>query len=493
MKNNWHLLSACLFLFFFEETQAQLFIQNGAMLHINGAETITIQNGDLVNNGSFDAGTGTVVFKENGGTANASIGGSSPTTFHHLTVQMTAHDLSLAADVAVNGNLSFASGNFDLNGFELELVGSGQIVGEAENSRIIGPAGGGVFKTVALNAPNAVNPGNIGAAITSTEDLGTTTIRRGHDEQDVNGEPSILRHYTITPANNTGLDATVSLVYFDAELNGNTEGILEPYRFDGLNWEYRSISDSDAALNFVETDGVDAFSTWTLAEGGLKIAPKLLLSGNYTGSGAMSDQLRSSGLLPDTEPYTALGFNHVGGGGEMVDAALFNLTGNNAIVDWVMLELRDKLNHTTVLRTRSALLQKDGDIVDLNGSSPVAWQGMAADDYYLVVRHRNHLGIMSAGIIALTTASTAYDFTQSEANTYGGANGIKNLGGGFFGLYSGDVNHNGQVQNTDITTLLPTIGNAGYLQSDLDLNGQVQNTDLQQKLLPNSGKGEQHN
>ena len=54
----------------------------------------------------------------------------------------------------------------------------------------------------------------------------------------------------------------------------------------------------------------------------------------------MQDQLRIAGLLPTTEPYTAMGYDHVGGGGEQTSPAVLATTGNNAIVDWVLLELR---------------------------------------------------------------------------------------------------------------------------------------------------------
>ncbi|MCB0811724.1 MAG: hypothetical protein KDB87_00895, partial [Flavobacteriales bacterium] len=81
------------------------------------------------------------------------------------------------------------------------------------------------------------------------------------------------------------------------------------------------------------------------------------------------------------EPYTSLGYVHVGdGGNESTTAGVLAATGNDAIVDWVVLELRDANDPTTVVNTRSALLQRDGDIVDTDGSSPVAM--MVPDDDY---------------------------------------------------------------------------------------------------------------
>ena len=57
----------------------------------------------------------------------------------------------------------------------------------------------------------------------------------------------------------------------------------------------------------------------------------------------MNDALRAGGLLPLTEPYTALGYVHTnGGGGETVQQSVLNTTGNSAVVDWVVIELRER-------------------------------------------------------------------------------------------------------------------------------------------------------
>ncbi len=47
----------------------------------------------------------------------------------------------------------------------------------------------------------------------------------------------------------------------------------------------------------------------------------------------------------------------------------------------------------TVLQTRSALVQRDGDIVDIDGVSPVTFNNVASANYVIAVRHRNHLGL----------------------------------------------------------------------------------------------------
>jgi photosystem II stability/assembly factor-like uncharacterized protein/Leucine-rich repeat (LRR) protein len=223
---------------------------------------------------------------------------------------------------------------------------------------------------------------------------------------------------------------------------------------------------------------------------GLRITPKVYLQGPYNPTtGFMNDHLRDNNLLPQTEPYDALGYTLVGSGGETAEPSVFETTGPDAIVDWVFLELRDKSDPTMVLATRSALLQADGDVVDTDGVAPVNFADLPPDDYYLVVKHRNHLGVMTAAPVALSATPTSIDFTTDLNQVAGGANGIAALPGGKLGLYSGDFNGNGQVQNTDYAAMVLTLGTAGYLPGDFDLNGQVQNTDLQLRLVPNIGRG----
>jgi Leucine-rich repeat (LRR) protein len=222
----------------------------------------------------------------------------------------------------------------------------------------------------------------------------------------------------------------------------------------------------------------------------LPVAPVVLLQGPYDeATGLLQDHLRADNLLPPTEPYTALSYPHLGGGGETVQPSVFETTGPDAIVDWLFLELRDKNDPATVRATRSALLQADGDVVDTDGLSPVAFADLPPDDYYLVVKHRNHLGVMTAAPVALSGAPAAVDFTTDLNQVAGGANGVTVLPDGKLGLFSGDFNGNGQVQNTDYAGMVLTLGTAGYLPGDFDLNGQVQNTDLQFQLLPNIGRG----
>ena len=124
-------------------------------------------------------------------------------------------------------------------------------------------------------------------------------------------------------------------------------------------------------VNCASPVSVTASMTVTVTDPLALIRPKVFLGGAFTGT-LMRDELRAKNLLPLIEPYSSpelvgTGFTHVGGGGnESTTSSVFSTTGANAIVDWVFVELRNPASASAVVATRSALLQRDGDIVDVD-------------------------------------------------------------------------------------------------------------------------------
>ncbi len=216
------------------------------------------------------------------------------------------------------------------------------------------------------------------------------------------------------------------------------------------------------------------------------VSARAMLEGPYSSTtGLMNDALRSLGTFPLTDPYPGLGYTHVGGGNDAaIDPAVLTTAGNDAIVDWVLLELRDANTPATVVSSRSALIQRDGDVVEPDGVSPVSFP-MPTGSYHLAVRHRNHLGCMTAGQLALSPTSTTVDLTTLATPTFG-TNARKASGGAFDRqlLWAGDVSYNGQVKyaggGNDRDPILVRIGGNvptntvnGYFPEDVNLNGQV--------------------
>ncbi|HPF91254.1 MAG TPA: hypothetical protein PLL57_11395 [Flavobacteriales bacterium] len=228
-------------------------------------------------------------------------------------------------------------------------------------------------------------------------------------------------------------------------------------------------------------------SVLTVASPGVVLSPRVLLGGPYVGATQrMNDALRASGLLPLTEPYTAMGYDHVGdGGGETATAAVFAATGDDAIVDWVVVELRNTNAPYAVIATRSALLQRDGDVTATNGTGPLAFD-LPAGPYRIAIRHRNHLGCMTNTGISLGPTNTVVDFTTAATSTYG--SDARASVGGRLVLWPGDGNADGVVKYAgsanDRDRVLVAIGgmvptnvvSAVYDPRDIDLNGQIKYT-----------------
>jgi len=217
------------------------------------------------------------------------------------------------------------------------------------------------------------------------------------------------------------------------------------------------------------------------ASPGLLVSARTFLDGSFS-TGLMSDALRSASLIPTMEPYTALGYSHVSGGGEQVSSAVLAVTGSNAIVDWVVVELRDASTPSNTLATRSALVQRDGDVVDLDGISPVSFN-LPAGSFRVAIRHRNHLGVMTAAPVALSASSTIIDFTNSATAIYG-TDARKN-NNGTMTLWPGDVTFDGQVKyvgnGNDRDPILTAVGGSTptntvtgvYAGTDVNMDGAI--------------------
>jgi hypothetical protein len=247
--------------------QASLQATPGATIKTANNSFIVLDNMHLVNNGSFVqvAGDGTIKFT---GNADVNISGGSVAIFDKLNIAKTTNfKVALQQNVNVVGQVNFTSGLLDLNNSVLNLGTTGTVNGEAETSRIFSFGNGYVQVINLLNMPVSANPGNLGAIITSTKNLGSVTIRRGHLAQiNVSGTtPGILRYYDILPAIDNGLKATLRFQYFDAELNGLNESTLELWKQDKKGWTNVSFTSRSAVDNYVEKTGISALSRWTLS------------------------------------------------------------------------------------------------------------------------------------------------------------------------------------------------------------------------------------
>ncbi|HZW39357.1 MAG TPA: cohesin domain-containing protein [Ignavibacteriaceae bacterium] len=203
------------------------------------------------------------------------------------------------------------------------------------------------------------------------------------------------------------------------------------------------------------------------------VKPKVLLQGGYNSStNKMNVNLLS--VLPTAQPFNIAPFNY--NGTENVAASFFQQHTN--IVDWVLLELRTDISSSSIISRRAGFLLESGEIVDMDGTNPIYFGSVTPENYFLVVKHRNHLAIMTSSAKSFSDLST-YDFTTSQTQAYGN-NPMVELGVGIFGMASGDANSDGNITSTDFNIFSPSFNNisSGYLNSDFNLDLNVTSTDF---------------
>lgn len=200
---------------------------------------------------------------------------------------------------------------------------------------------------------------------------------------------------------------------------------------------------------------------------------KAILEGPYdTNSQIMDDYYRTDGILSSTDPY---------GLGTSLDPALLTSTPQNNIVDWMKVELRDASDPTIVVAQQAVLLQRDGDIIDRNGNSEISFVGLSSQTYYLVLKHYNHLGVMTSTALDISSNPNV-DFTSPSTGTYTlGGPALYNRNGTML-MWGGDANGDGKINAIDKNLFwLPQNGGSftyGNTNADMNLNGVINAVDL---------------
>ncbi|MAT54876.1 MAG: hypothetical protein CMN32_10395 [Saprospirales bacterium] len=293
--------------------------------------------------------------------------------------------------------------------------------------------------------------------------------------------------------------------------DANQNGIVNPGETDPLNpntdGDPLDDGEEDPNLNGLvdpgESDPRDPCDPYISdACVGVTLDIKVMLLGalvEVDTTGFMHDELRFQNRLPVIEPYSKLTFlHHIGDvptgqtpppsltDQELVDPGLAFFTGQDAPVDWVLIELRPADVPDSIVATKAALLQRDGDVRDLDGISYVKFRKVRGGNYYVAVRHRNHLGVMTANPYLLTPDVTSIDFTDPNTPTTGSHS--QSLYKGKTVMWPGDLNGDTKVifqgPDNDVNALFQKVLLApsnvqflanfilpGYLAQDFNLDG----------------------
>jgi len=177
----------------------------------------------------------------------------------------------------------------------------------------------------------------------------------------------------------------------------------------------------------------------------LIVQAKLYLEGFYqSGTGLMRTNLSANSVMPLAQPFFVSPFYY--SGTETV-SALNQIPAY--ISDWVLVEARDVANPLVVIDRRAGWIKNDGQLWDLDNKAGVKFENIpSGTDFYLVVYHKSHLGIMSAVPISYGDFHI-YDFTLSAESAFGTGQLKLIAGTYYYAMNAGDYDSNGVINNLD--------------------------------------------
>ena len=197
-----------------------------------------------------------------------------------------------------------------------------------------------------------------------------------------------------------------------------------------------------------------------------------------------------AGLIdfPLSQPYNQAPWNYPGT--ESVGSVP-----NSDVVDWFLVELRDAIDApsatpATFIAKQAAFVLRDGSIVSMDGSSELEFDKSILNQLFVVLWHRNHLGMMSAFPVTKIGDVYTYNFTTAMGMAY--LNGQKSLNGSVYGMYAGNADADNEIAPNDIDSYWALqAGEQGYNSADFNMEGQVDNKDKNDFWTENKGNSSQ--
>jgi hypothetical protein len=430
-----------------------------------------------------------------------------------------ANEVRLYSDLQVSGALTVAKGLLDLNGYNIRVSQTAMV-----NNGGTLEVDAGAALLMAANQTLAVTEGGIlNILATAGNEARISRISTGNYTFNVDPNGTIAADYGIfeymgTNGVNLKVTSHVDPLYpfnhctFQNGASGgrlmtisNTEsftvnGAIFPTNTWGGSYNVYKNSTS-GTVNFLSATGgfagaafeydPNSLVNWTTLTQTFNL--KAYLEGAFNpSSGTMRTDLNT--ILPLSQPYhpPLPWFGNpmpdwYYGGSESVGAIP-----NSSLVDWVIVQIREGTSPataTTILATQAAFINNTGNIVGLDGTSPLNFTISYSLNLYAVVWHRNHLGVISAIPLVNVGGTFIYDFSSGSGQAYGGTSAQKQLATGIWGMMSGDGDGSGVVAIQDRDNVWDIqAGKTGYLPSDYNMNRQTNNADKNDRWVLNIGK-----
>ena len=184
-------------------------------------------------------------------------------------------------------------------------------------------------------------------------------------------------------------------------------------------------------------------------------ADNVIMNGTFTGGGTICGLFSTLNLTAFIEGF-------------------YNPASNIMISDTVRVYLRNATSPYAIIDSTKSELNSSGSGI-FTFSYPV--NGV---NYFIVIKHRNSIETWSSSTQMFTGSSLNYDFAAAVTQAFG--NNMKQVDASpvRFAVYSGDVNQDGIVDASDVSTVDNDAFNSlsGYVTSDLNGDDFVDASDL---------------
>ncbi|MCD4745032.1 MAG: hypothetical protein K8R58_01900, partial [Bacteroidales bacterium] len=284
------------------------------------------------------------------------------------------------------------------------------------------------------------NPGEevlIPVDVTNFLDVGAITLFIGYNAGVLNfiGLENIHTEITGVQANAMTYPTQIGIVW--TANNPNFANITSGKLFD-MKFIYNGSSCdltfnsgcelTDSGLNIIDVTYFNGSISAIISEISLDLY--VFLEGPFNGTNLSPDL---NAILPLSQPYSGSPWNYAGT--ESV-ASIPNIN----VVDWILIDLRETTGDAStatsdsIIAQQAAFILNDGSIVGLDGSSVLQFANTITNNLFVVIWHRNHLGVMSANAVTETGGVYTYNFTTGVDQAYGGLLGHKEIGTGVWGM-----------------------------------------------------------
>lgn len=485
--------------------KSTLYVSSGTVVSINSDLTndvnATLQNegtmvvnGSLTNNADYD-GAGSVEMGDADTYTTLRMAGDTIQTLILSESQYT----ELTHDILVTDSIIFNGGDLLLTGNTLCLADTVGFRNQSATNHISTNSG----KVLLVNFDNA---DGLTIPLSYSPDVGYTPITIKNtgsldhfyiemtaevtDNGTRNGNNSastdnVKAMWILDDSLNTAYNLEVNLAWSSDEEGStfsNTNAGIATY--ENSKWNLSAGSLANASSRNLTKTGVSGIEDMAFAIGdgesdliaALQFAITVFLQGPYnTTNDNLNNNLNS--VIPTTAANSAVyGTSHSYAGSESFVTAPANA------VDWVLVELRDAASASaatsaTTVATVAGLLMQDGTIKASDGSSDITFEGATVNNgAYVVIRHRNHMAIMSASAITQTNGVYTYNFTDAQTKAYN--NALKEVETGVWAMYAGDFNPNNDINAADQSVWNTQNGTIGqYLAGDATMNADVNAAD----------------